>query len=88
MILSYTDLLGDKKRHRIKATVTTSHPASHYGIPVIVLDDGNALDLQSWMLLNYQIVRASKKEQEMLKRVFENFQAMMGMGSGQTATKQ
>lgn len=78
MILSYTDILGDRKTHRIKATVTTDHPASHYGIPVIVLEDGNSLDLQSWVLLNYQVIRASKREQELLVRVFDNFNAMCG----------
>ena len=78
MILAYTDILGDRKTHRIKATVTTDHPASHYDIPVIVLEDGNALDLQSWVLLGYRVVRANKQEQEMLKRVFDNFNAMCG----------
>lgn len=38
MILSYHNL-GEKKRHRIKATVTTEHSASSYGQPVIVLED-------------------------------------------------
>ena len=78
MILAYTDILGDRKTHRIKATVTTDHSASHYGIPVIVLEDGNSLDLQSWVMLGYQVVRANKKETEMLKRVFDNFNAMCG----------
>jgi hypothetical protein len=41
MILSYQDIFEPKaKRTRIRATVTTDHPASHYGQPVIVLKDG------------------------------------------------
>jgi len=76
MILSYTDILGNRKRHEIKATVTTDHPASHYGIPVIVLNDGNALDLQSWVMLGYQVVKASSKEKLLLSKVFENFNSM------------
>lgn len=79
MILSYVDILGDRKRHRIKAEVTTDHPTSSYGIPVIVLEDGNALDLQSWVMMNYKVVKATKKEGSLLQKVFENFNAMMGM---------
>ncbi len=43
MILSYIDLF-DKKRlqHRIKASVTANHPASHYGQPVILRRTENA----------------------------------------------
>ena len=78
MILEYTDILGDRKKHRVNAEVTTEHPASHYGIPVIVLDDGNALDLQSWVMLGYRVVKASPKEAEKLEKVFANFSAMAG----------
>ena len=78
MILSYTDLfgLGNRRRREIKATVTSDHPVSHYGIPVIVLNDGNALDLQSWVMLGYQVVKASSKEKLLLSKVFENFNSM------------
>lgn len=69
MKLSYMDVLGDQKRHEINATVTTDHPASSYGQPVIVLEDGDALDMPSWILLNYQIVEATPEEMELLKRV-------------------
>ncbi len=41
MILSYTDLLDKKRKtHRIKATITTDHPASSYTQPIIVLENG------------------------------------------------
>ena len=68
MILSYHDL-RDLKRHRIKARVTTDHSASSYGQPAIVLEDGGALDLMSWVGLGYQVVKASKKEMEGLIRM-------------------
>lgn len=70
MILSYCDLFDEKrKRHRVKATITTEHSASSYGQPVIVMEDGSALDLMSWVGCNYQVVRASKKELAALERI-------------------
>lgn len=68
MILSYLidPLSGNTKRKRIKARVTTNHSASSYGQPVIVLEDGEALDLMSWVGCNYQIVSATKKERQLL----------------------
>jgi len=78
MILTYSDILGDGKEHTIKAEVTTDHPCSHYGIPVIVLDNGYALDLQSWVMLGYRVKKASEKEKTNLKKVFSNFSAMAG----------
>ena len=68
MILSYHDL-GKVKRHRVKAKVATDHSASSYGQPVIVLEDGEALDLMSWVGLGYQVVRASKKEKASLAKM-------------------
>lgn len=69
MILSYCNVRGDGKRHRVKAKVTTDHPASHYGQPVIVLEDGGALDLTSWLFCQYRIVRATKGEREQVQRL-------------------
>lgn len=69
MILSYVDI-GDHERHTVTARVTTEHSASSYGQPVIVLEsDGEALDINSWLLLNYRIEQASPAELEQLKRV-------------------
>ena len=76
MILEYTDILDNMRKYRIKAIVTTEHPASHYGIPVIVLADGNILDLQSW--IKYRVIRCSKTENVLLRKAFSNFIAMMG----------
>lgn len=61
MILSYQGL-ADSRRQKIKARITTEHSASSYGVPVIVLPDGGAMDLQSWVLLDYRVERASKAE--------------------------
>jgi hypothetical protein len=68
MILSYHDL-GEEKRHRVRGTITTEHSASSYGQPVIVLEDGGALDLFSWVSLGYQVIQASKKEMDSLMRM-------------------
>ena len=68
MILSYHNL-GEEKRHRVKAKITTEHSASSYGQPVIVLEDGGAIDLMSWVGLGYQVVRASKKEKANLAKM-------------------
>lgn len=79
MTLSYcNDILGDGKRHRIKATVTTDHSASHYGQPVIVLPDGGALDFTSWVLCQYRVERATKHEQQQLERVFNMWRLTIG----------
>lgn len=69
MKLSYVDVLSNGERKTVIANVTTDHAASSYGKPVIVLPDGEALDLTSWLLLSYQIVSATPDEMELLKRV-------------------
>lgn len=66
MILSYGDLFSGE-RHRIEATITTNHPASSYGIPVIVLPDGESLDPASWVLLGYQVIDATPEELDALR---------------------
>ncbi len=78
MMLSYVDLFGNGARKNMRAKVTTDHPASHYGQPVIVLNDGDALDLQSWIILNYRVEKATQKERQELKKVFDNFNLMAG----------
>lgn len=62
MILEYTDIFEGGKTCRIKATITTEHSASSYGMPVVVLPDGGTLDAQSWVLLNYHVVSVSRAE--------------------------
>lgn len=60
MTLSYqTDSGG---RATVEAELTTAHPCSHYGQPVLVLEDGEPLDLLSWMLCDWRIEEATDKE--------------------------
>jgi hypothetical protein len=68
MKLSYIDILGDGDRHPITAEITTSHSQSSYGQPVIVLPDGGLLDATSWVLMAYQVVRATEVEYQLLRR--------------------
>lgn len=68
MKLSYVDILGDGERHPITATITTDHPLSSYGQPVLLLEDGQPLNAESWILMAYQVVKASQAELELLKR--------------------
>ena len=68
MVLSYQDIFQDNaERTRVKATITTTHSASSYGQPVIVLADGGALDLMSWVAMGYQAVKVTKKERAELQ---------------------
>jgi len=63
MLLSFKDLLEDSEdRTIIQAEITTEHSESHYGQPVIVLPDGGALGLFSWVSMDYQIVEATPEE--------------------------
>ena len=82
MKLSYVDLLGDGERHTIEATITTDHPASSYGQAVIVTGDGLALDLASWVMLDYQVVEATPEERAQLAKIFE----LPGLGLSDTDT--
>ena len=73
MILSYLNIFEpNAKRTQVKATITTNasaHSASSYGQPVIVLADGEALDLTSWGVFGYQAEVATKKEQAELQKM-------------------
>ncbi|OPY74928.1 MAG: hypothetical protein A4E65_03705 [Syntrophorhabdus sp. PtaU1.Bin153] len=78
MILEYTDIFENGKQKRIEADITTDHPASSYGLPVVVLPDGQVLDAQSWVLLNYRVVSCTKAEAELIGRWLKNLYAMLG----------
>ena len=54
MQLRYTDLTGAS--HDVSATITTDSPLSSYGQPVVLLEDGGALDGVSWVLLGYRVI--------------------------------
>ena len=72
MILSYLDLLN-RDRCNIEAAITTDHPASSYGIPVVVLPDGESLDVASWILLAYQVEQATPAEFVALRRALSPY---------------
>jgi len=68
MILEYIDIFEGEERHRVEAELTTEHSASSYGQPVIVLDDGGALDWVSWISLGYRLVDGTEEEKEFLRK--------------------
>jgi len=69
MTLSYLmhPFSHDHKRKHVRITFTTEQSASSYGQPVMVLPDGEALDLMSWVGCGYRVVRATQKERAMLR---------------------
>ena len=70
MILSYQNTSEPSaKRTQVKATIATNHSAGSYEQPVIVLADGGALDLMSWVAMGYQAVKATKKERTELQKM-------------------
>jgi hypothetical protein len=70
MVLSYHNIFQeDGNRMRIKAEITTDHPASSYGKPVIVFNDGGVLDLMSWETLGYRVEKATEKERSELQKM-------------------
>ncbi|OBW61085.1 MAG: hypothetical protein A9183_02995 [Dehalococcoides mccartyi] len=79
MILQYTDVMGDGQPHQIKAEITTDHPASHYGIPVVLLPDGYALNAESWVLMSYRVLRITPTERPLMESWLSNLYAMLGI---------
>jgi len=67
MKLSYQPLM-DTERSIVAATITADHPASSYGMPVIVLEDGDVLDYTSAALLEYLVEEISSDEVPLLKQ--------------------
>ena len=76
MTLSYQNLMATT-RTRVRATITTEHPASSYGQPVIVLADGGALDYNSAILLGYRVESATAAERELLAKWQHNMPPLM-----------
>lgn len=70
MILQFKDLEG--KVGKVKANITTEHSASSYGQPVVVLEDGNAIDAFSWIILKYKIIKANEEEQSLMENWMKN----------------
>ncbi len=53
-------------RTSVRVTLTTEHSASSDGQPVLVLPDGEALDLLSWVGCGYRVEQATDQEREAL----------------------
>jgi hypothetical protein len=85
MILQYVDIFSGGETKKIKARITTEHSASSYGQPVVVLDDGEGLNAESWVLLGYQVVSATKAEAELMERWLKNLYAMLGIAGNPAA---
>ena len=56
-----TPVWESDKRRKITVRLTTGHSASSYGQPVIVLPDGGALDLMSWVGCGYRVERTTAR---------------------------
>lgn len=67
MILSYTSVF-DGITQTTEAKITTNHSCSSYGQPVIILNDGQLLDANSFVLSNYKLFKATKKEQRLFQK--------------------
>lgn len=74
MILSYKiDPFGSsEKRRRVRAKLTVEHSTSHYGQPAIVMPDGEALDLISWVECACRVEKASPRELASLKKILSS----------------
>ena len=56
-------------RTTVQVTLTTEHSASSYGQPMLVLPDGEALDLVSWVACGYRVEQATEQERTELSRL-------------------
>lgn len=85
MILQYVDIFSGGETKKIKARITTEHSASSYGQPVVELEDGDVLNAESWVLMGYQVVSATKAEAELMEQWLKNLYAMLGIAENPAA---
>lgn len=85
MKLQYTDVFDGGKTRKINAEITTEHCASSYGLPVVLLPDGNLLDAGSWVLLGYKVVSVSPSESPLVERWIKNLYAQVGLSVAASA---
>lgn len=71
-------LTGESRTYRV--VLTTHHSESHYGLPVILLEDGEILDIFNAIVQEAVIVDPprSQKQAEMLLRWQANARAIVG----------
>ena len=70
MILSCSNIFFESKKrlHDIKVTITTDHPASSCGKPVIVFKNGDVLDTVSWIAMDFRVERCTKLEKALFNK--------------------
>jgi hypothetical protein len=64
----------------LTASLTTDHPASSYGQPVMVIDewDGEAMSHQNWILAGCHVVDLPDDEAEDFERWYSLIEVMTG----------
>ena len=70
MKIKLTDIF-DNQTYDHEVEVTTDHPCSSYGQPVVVFDDGSCLNAESWFLGLGEITKATDSERDMFGRWVE-----------------
>lgn len=76
MLLSYVDFLTGE-RHQMNATITTDHPASSYGQPVVIIEDGDPVNFSDWVLLQYRVEAADAAETVLLEKFLDTLNAAL-----------
>ena len=68
MILTYRNP-ETKLYKKVAASITIKHAGSGYGQPLIVLSTGEAVDVLSWHLREYQVIDATQQERHLLSEI-------------------
>ncbi len=70
IVLSYRDIHDpDRKRRRIRATISLGHPEGSRGQPLIMLTDGRVVHMKSWAAMDYQVEKTTEEELAILERM-------------------
>lgn len=77
MKIELRDIFEDET-HEHEVEITTDHPCSSYGQPVVVFDDGDCLNAESWLLGSGQVIEASAEERDMFRRWLGLIELMAG----------
>lgn len=79
MIIEGYDLINNKAV-RLTATMTTEHPASHYGQPVMMIREweNEIMSHSNWVLIGARVLEIENNEKEAYQRWHEIFALMAG----------
>jgi len=78
MKIEVTDVFTNESVE-LTATMTTDHPASSYGQPVMVVDEWNdCMSHQNWILAGGRIIEATEAERADFARWYSLIEAMAG----------